>query len=372
MGPCAVWFCWLACLPLQVPAAEGVNAEATVLLKQPVSVNAVAAAPDGRHFAGTSFSTVHLWERDIKKERRSLAVGEGPLMSLAWSPKGDLLAAGTQLGSIYLCNARELRIVARLQGHRDDVLTLAFTPDGKTLFSSGIDGTIRAWDTTTHREQRQLDKLATTVCALAVSPDGATLASNGSVGDIQLRDLPSGRIRQSITDVKDVWGLEFSPSSKLLASAGTDVAVWECATGQLVHKLGAQAELRFWFGAQPLRLGTTNYAVTFDGTGRTLLSGGADGVVRLWDVLTGQQIAFTSHHTNKVYGVAVLPELAALISASEDGTLRHVALPGQLRGSLAVARAESAAEIEGWWATLAGVDAARATAPSGTWSATAR
>jgi WD40 repeat protein len=49
---------------------------------------------------------------------------------------------------------------------------------------------------------------------------------------------------------------------------------------------------------------------------------GVSGEVKLWDVTSGKNIASLEGHTNMVRCVAFRPDGKALVTGSEDGTIR--------------------------------------------------
>jgi tRNA A-37 threonylcarbamoyl transferase component Bud32 len=62
-------------------------------------------------------------------------------------------------------------------------------------------------------------------------------------------------------------------------------------------------------------------AVVFSANGERLLSGGADGSVRLWDLLTGSAQKLLHGHADKVWNVAFLPGEKHAVSAGKDKTV---------------------------------------------------
>jgi WD40 repeat protein len=67
------------------------------------------------------------------------------VLSLAFSPDGRTLAAGTGRGEVELWDVASGRRRSTLRGHTGGVWALVFAPDGQTLFSGGDDDTVRAW-----------------------------------------------------------------------------------------------------------------------------------------------------------------------------------------------------------------------------------
>jgi len=74
---------------------------------------------------------------------------------------------------------------------------------------------------------------------------------------------------------------------------------------------------------QVLTGGTTAASsVALSAEGRTAVSGGADGAVRVWDVATGWCHATLQGHTDDIHGVAVSADGRIAVSASSDKTVR--------------------------------------------------
>src|SRR5262245_61994424 len=113
-------------------------------------------------------ATPMLAAQDVK-ERIALAVDDTGhhVLSVAWSPDGKLLAAGTYPGTVILWEMPRGRERASLHGHGPAVYSVAFSPDGTTLASGGADGTVRLWDPATGKERRVLARRGDAVRTLA-------------------------------------------------------------------------------------------------------------------------------------------------------------------------------------------------------------
>ena len=81
---------------------------------------------------------------------------EEPLASLAWSPDGKYLVAGSEHGLLTVLNAADLSFGFDIRAHNDAARELAFADDG-TLWSGGWDKTVRSFKIAV--EQRQISEV---------------------------------------------------------------------------------------------------------------------------------------------------------------------------------------------------------------------
>jgi WD40 repeat protein len=111
------------------------------------AVNCVAFSTDGKYLAtGHYDGAINLWNAETGEKIRAMGAA-GVVESLAFSPNGQLLAAGlsynTSVIQIWSVNSGELLRV--LEGHPRAVEFLGFSFDNTLLASASYDGMIRLW-----------------------------------------------------------------------------------------------------------------------------------------------------------------------------------------------------------------------------------
>jgi WD40 repeat protein len=103
-------------------------------------------SPDGKRLALGLDNVIYLWDAATGKELRQFAGLQTVAAAVAFSPDGQVLAAGRRDGGIRLWRADTGAVLGDVPGHEHAILALAFSPDGKTLASGSEDSTVLLWD----------------------------------------------------------------------------------------------------------------------------------------------------------------------------------------------------------------------------------
>jgi RNA polymerase sigma factor (sigma-70 family) len=405
-------------------------------------VRGVAFSPDGKLVASGGTWEVLLWDPDTGKEVRRLKGAHGELSGVTFSPDGKYVAAFVVSHSlVYVWETATGKRLGDYTGHEAaQVVRLTYSADGRVT-SYSADQSIRQWDPLTGRQLRLIQAPDTANRASSLAPDGRSLVCVHWNGDLRVRDLSGKELRRWKGHEGTVMVVTHSPDGKVLASGGMDLAVvlWDPATGKELRRFrteaGPPSDIRFSpdgkllavvVRGQPLHLwevdsgnarsltpppgpvaapgavvgGDVETAV-FSPDGRLIVTGGRDGVARVWDVTTGEQVrALPGHlgwiiglafsrdgrtlavgnwrhihlwelntgklrrtfhgHEADVSALAFAPDGRTLVSGASDTTALVWDLTGRLEnGKLRVAEL-SQRDLELAWTDLRGDDAARA------------
>jgi WD40 repeat protein len=350
------------------PAAPTTPAKRRGTQPEPPAPPALAVAPDGSWLAVPGLDDPEIIElRDpatgaVRTTLDAGTVGSRlgrftcPVVYLAAAPDGAWLAVAVKDDDVRLVNVASGKVEARLPRNGGRVQLMAAAPDGSWLAVIGGDPVVRVWRTTDVPEapaayQRRAE-------CLAVAPDGKHVAI-GRAG-VELRRVDDGELTGTIEHRFAIHALAYSRDGSLLA-AGTPDGAYLWNTGPdpqerqftrlrcAVHGVVIAPD-NTWLAAidtgqrwkrGPIKYGRIRIWNLVRGTlsaslaghvaegrclalspdGKLLVSGGADGSVRVWDPATRTQLEAYSGVARLVNGVAFTPD-QSMVAAAGEGRVR--------------------------------------------------
>lgn len=265
-------------------------------------VTGVVYSPDGQHLASISGDrTIRIWDAADGSQILNLEGHTEPLTSVAYSLDGKRLATASQDRTVKIWVATSGVEILTLKGHSDSVRCVAFSPDGQRVASASDDRTVKVWRIGSG-ECITLKGHDESVNSVTFSPNGQRLASASSDGTVKvwgrdrtatndpgpgsshqpsistesatpqnllsatksgarlLRSIPSG----------DCVDFQVTADNRLVATvnASGSILLWEINTGQLLNKIGVQANAS---------------SIALSNDGRVAITGGTAGI-QVWDV----------------------------------------------------------------------------------------
>ena len=251
------------------------NAAEQVLRFHDDAVNAVALLKGGRTATAGADGRIAIWTPGNAKPDAVLEGHTAPIAALAVSPDGATLASASWDHTVRLSplGGGAARV---LEGHTQNVNGVAFAPDGRSLVSVSYDQSLRIWPLSGSPAPTVI-AMPSPLNAVAVGGDGEIVAG-GADGKLYFLSAAGAAAGEIAAGPKPVISIAISPDGALVAAAsiGGSVAVIDRKTRSLARTLVGP--------------GLPVWSLAFLPDSRTLLTGGADNIIRRWDAVTGDPV----------------------------------------------------------------------------------
>jgi cytochrome c len=121
------------------------DGEGATVRRLPSPLNTAAVAPDGEIVAAGATGKVFFLSPQGEM-RGEAEVSKTPVIQVALSDDGKLVAAAGVRGSVAIIDREQRKVLRTLIGPGLPVWSIAFFPDNRTLLTGGTDRMIRRWD----------------------------------------------------------------------------------------------------------------------------------------------------------------------------------------------------------------------------------
>lgn len=303
-------------------------------------VRSVAFTPEGRYLlSGSDDRTIRLWDGQTGTAIKVLARQDATVDHLSITPNGSKVLTGAgdgqKINKVFAIPSGER--LASFSGHQNIVLATAISPDGTIAATGGGNNQeIYLWDIRTGTIQQRLIGRGERIWSAGFSEDSKAIAwgktwtqsslLNRGVLEysFQLQDT-AGNFSLTLGKPIDSTAQSGSPASTRFlraidtagaisvgtASGHIDPTLQIKKDGQVLHTI--------------TRDSTTGYdhrSITLTPDGRTVISGGMNGVMASYDSATGEKFHDFTGHTGDAWAVAPSPDGRLLVSGSTDQTVR--------------------------------------------------
>lgn len=251
------------------------NAAEQVLRFHADAVNAVVLLRDGRAATAGADGRIAIWTAGNTMPDTVLEGHTAPISALAISPDGATLASVSwdQTVRLWPLAGGAPRV---LEGHTQNVNGVAFAPDGRTLVSVSYDQSVRIWPLAGTSPPTVI-AMPSPLNAVAIGRDGE-IAAGGADGRLYFLGRDGARAGEVEAGPRPVISMAISPDGAWVAAAGIGgaVAVIDRKMRNLARTLVGP--------------GLPVWSVAFLPDSRTLLTGGADNIIRRWNAVTGDPV----------------------------------------------------------------------------------
>ncbi|EPY20369.1 U3 small nucleolar RNA-associated protein 13 [Strigomonas culicis] len=259
------------------------------------------------------------------------------VLTCAVSPDAAMVATAGKDQVVRFWDTQSWSCVAKgVRGHTAEITSISFNMKPSDtyflLFSVGADENLRLWDAAQARQaaapEQELthrDGIASAhsgpVYALAVAPNDQYVATGGKDKSVNVWSVTGKKLYREASlkgHRRGISALTFSSADRVLASASNDgtVRLWSLVSRTCVKTLQVNK--------------TALLQVSFFNHGTQIVTGDAEGVLRVWAVNTSESVWSAELHEEKIWVLSVLERddetvflsgsAAGVLIASEDYT----------------------------------------------------
>ena len=305
----------------QTPTPESTVLNPTHILEgHTAEVLSLDFSPDGNLIAsGSVDNTMRIWDVRQARLMRTMHGHPFPVLSLKFTPNGSFIVTGSTDGIGRIWRVSNGDLVGDLQGHAGWLNSLDISLDGGLIATCADDYTVRVWRFMDAKQIQTIDEGMSIVSQVAFTPGGKELAWAENNGDVRVRSLDGSWLHVIQKSHSPASSLAITPDAEILVSGHSDgkLKVWDLEDGTLLYELSGHSD--------------HVSSLVFSPDGNWLLSGSKDGKARIWQFSNKGSIPQAKYilngHEGPVNVVAFSPDGDLIASGSDDRTIRLWSIP---------------------------------------------
>lgn len=274
------------------------------------SVSAVRFSHDGSLVAtGAMDGRINVYNVD-KRERCASLEGPNEIVWIDWHPRGNVLVAGTDDGSLWMWSLPAGNFMQVFRGHSAPATCGRFTHDGRNIVSGSEDGSLIIWDPKTaaivHKFTSADERFHQEgITSLAISRDDQIILTGSMDGTAKLVHA-NGSILGSLENASEsVEAVGLCDALPFAATGSVDgsLSIWDINTLRLRTTLKHEDAVTrlLWHRESPL-----------------LTSASMDASVRTWDARSGESVRVWKGHQEGIMDLALTNDGGKAVTASDD------------------------------------------------------
>lgn len=240
---------------------------------------AVAITGDDRFIvSGSDTGAVSVWDATTGAKVHDLQGHAGAIDAIVSAADGSVVATAGADATVRLWVPATGQALQVLRGHSGPVLSLAFSADAKSVLSGGADGKAVLWSRADGKALATLDAHSGKVVAVGFDSTGRSVTTD-EAGAVHVWAPNGTAVVRTFRSVQQAMGAQVTPDGHYVAMSDPDgkATLRDIESGREVKQFTAPS-------------GSARYIIV-DVQRKRLIMGGADGMVRVWNIGDGANVA---------------------------------------------------------------------------------
>lgn len=268
--------------------------------------------PDGKLFIGGGFEGAMIVVDPVSGNlRKRLPTHKGPIKTVFVTSDGTRVLSASWDQTIKVTNLDSGRVTDELHGHASQIHDMAFTADGRFMATAAADFTANLWRLADVLDSGPYNENPVVACDVAANGRKIlTLHPDGNRSFFRLTDLSTGKIEFQTPPQESAPVIRLSPDNRQfgLLNTGGELVINDATRGAVIRRVKAFTG--------------TGFDLSFSPDGKVLAATGPEGLVKLFESASGQELATLSGHSKLVKRVVFSADGKLIATAGLDSVVK--------------------------------------------------